>query len=73
MPSDAVLVTGACGLLVATTVLVASFGVSLAVLAGLRVAQLSKPAYDKYPFPTVKVYDPYGNLQRAGKPGPFYR
>jgi hypothetical protein len=59
--------------LVATTVLVASFAVPLAVLAGLRVAQLSKPSYDEYPFPTVKVYDPYGNLQRAGKPGPFYR
>jgi hypothetical protein len=59
--------------LVATTVLVASFGIPLAVLAGLRVAQLSKPAYGNYPFPTVKVYDPYGNLQRAGKPGPFYR
>jgi hypothetical protein len=23
--------------------------------------------------PAVKVYDPYGDLQRAGKPGPFYR
>jgi hypothetical protein len=23
--------------------------------------------------PDAKVYDPYGHLQRAGKPGPFYR
>jgi hypothetical protein len=22
------------------------------------------------PYPTVKTYDPYGDLQRAGKPGP---
>jgi hypothetical protein len=26
-----------------------------------------------WPYPTVKVYDPYGHLERAGKPGPFYR
>ena len=39
----------------------------------LRVAGDPKPAYDHWPYPTVKVYDPYGDLERAGKPGPFYQ
>ena len=39
----------------------------------MRVSGLAEPAYDKYPYPSVKVYDPYGDLERAGKPGPFYR
>ena len=42
-------------------------------LAGLRSAGLSEPAFDKFPYPTVKVYDPYGHLEEAGKPGPFYK
>lgn len=33
----------------------------------------AKPSYDVYPYPSVKVYDPYGDLERAGKPDPFYR
>src|SRR5271167_1290917 len=52
---------------------VVSFALPLAVLAGLRSAGLSQPAYDKFPYPTVKVYDPYGHLEEAGKPGPFYK
>ncbi|MBV8862322.1 MAG: hypothetical protein JO082_07575 [Mycobacterium sp.] len=60
-------------LLVSVTVGLVSFAVPLAVLAGLRAAGLSKPAYDQNPYPSVKVYDPYGHLQDAGKPGPFYR
>ena len=27
----------------------------------------------EFRYPAVKVYDPHGDLQRAGKPGPFYR
>jgi hypothetical protein len=60
-------------LLISVTVGLVSFAIPLAVLAGLRVAGLSKPAYDKNPYPSVKTYDPYGHLQNAGKPGPFYR
>ncbi|OCB30025.1 hypothetical protein A5675_04700 [Mycobacterium malmoense] len=60
-------------LLVSLTVGLVSFAVPLAVLAGLRAADLSEPAYDQNPYPGVKVYDPYGHLQNVGKPGPFYR
>jgi len=60
-------------ILVAVVVGVVSFALPLAVLAGLRSAGLSQPAYDKFPYPTVKVYDPYGHLEEAGKPGPFYK
>ena len=44
----------------------------LGVLSALRVGGLAKPIYDEFRYPAVKVYDPYGDLQRAGKPGPFY-
>ncbi len=60
-------------LLVSVTVGLLSFGIPLAVLAGLRTAGLSRPAYDQNPYPNVKVYDPYGHLEEAGKPGPFFR
>ncbi|MBE1549428.1 hypothetical protein GGC64_003452 [Mycobacterium sp. OAS707] len=60
-------------LLVSVTVGLVSFALPLAVLAGLRDAGLSKPAYDKNPYPNVKVYDPYGHLEEAGKPGPFFK
>jgi Spirocyclase AveC-like len=59
-------------LVVSALVGVVSFAVPLAVLAGLRVAGLSEPAYEHFPYPNVKVYDPYGHLEDAGKPGPFY-
>ncbi len=45
----------------------------IAVFSLLRVGGDPKPAYDQWPYPTVKVYDPYGDLEQAGKPGPFYR
>ncbi|WP_260764381.1 spirocyclase AveC family protein [Mycobacterium sp. SMC-4] len=60
-------------MLVATAVGLISFGIPLAILAGLREAGLSRPSYDQNPYPTVKVYDPYGHLEEAGKPGPFFR
>lgn len=59
-------------LLVSVTIGLLSFAVPLAVLAGLREAGLSGPAYDQNPYPDVKVYDPYGHLREAGKPGPFF-
>lgn len=60
-------------MLVSVAVGLASFGLPLVVLAGLREAGLSRPAYDQNPYPNVKVYDPYGHLEEAGKPGPFFR
>src|SRR5271156_673022 len=52
---------------------VVAFALPLAVLARGRSARGSQPAYDKFPYPTVKVYDPYGHLEEAGKPGPVYK
>lgn len=59
-------------LLSSATIGLVVFSAPLVVLAGLRVAGLSEPAYDRNPYPTMKVYDPYGHLREAGKPGPFY-
>lgn len=60
-------------LLVSAAVGLVSFAIPLAVLAGLRAARLSSPAYEQNPYPNVKVYDPYGHLEESGKPGPFYK
>ncbi len=60
--------------IVATAVLLAVVLTPLAVLGALRVTGFAKPVYDnEFPYPAVKVYDPYGDLERAGRPGPFYR
>jgi hypothetical protein len=66
-------VTTARLLVVATAVLMSAVLLPIAVFSLLRVAGEPKPAYDVWPYPAVKVYDPYGDLERAGKPGPFYR
>ena len=58
---------------VATVVLMSAVLLPIAVFSLLRVAGDPKPAYDQWPYPNVKVYDPYGDLQRAGQPGPFYQ
>lgn len=58
---------------VATAVLMSAVLLPIAVFSLLRVAGDRQPAYDRWPYPNVKVYDPYGDLARAGKPGPFYR
>ncbi|WP_068178614.1 hypothetical protein [Mycobacterium sp. UM_CSW] len=60
-------------LLVSVAVGLLSFSVPLAALSALRAAGLSAPAYEQNPYPNVKVYDPYGHLEEAGKPGPFYK
>jgi Spirocyclase AveC-like len=58
---------------IATAVLMTAVLVPIAVFSLLRIGGDPRPAYDVWPYPTVKVYDPYGDLERAGKPGPFYR
>ena len=60
-------------LFAATAMLLTAVLAPLGVLSVLRVAGFAKPAYDEFPYPAVKVYDPYGDLERAAKPGPFYR
>jgi hypothetical protein len=60
-------------LVVATAVLMSAVVLPIAVFSLLRIGGDPKPAYDVWPYPAVKVYDPYGDLERAGKPGPFYR
>jgi Spirocyclase AveC-like len=60
-------------LLISVSVGVVSFAIPLAILAGLRTAGLSHPAYEQFPYPNVKVYDPYGHLAESYKPGPFYK
>ncbi len=61
-------------LLVTTTaVLLSAVLLPIAVFSLLRISGHTAPAYDQYPYAGVKVYDPYGHLQRAGRPGPFYR
>ena len=58
---------------VATAVLTGAVLAPIAVFSLLRIAGDPEPAYDVWPYPPAKVYDPYGDLERAGKPGPFYR
>jgi Spirocyclase AveC-like len=60
-------------LVIATAVLISAVLIPIALFSLLRVGGGPKPAYDRWPYPNVKVYDPYGDLERAGKPGPFYR
>ena len=58
---------------IATVVLMSAVLLPIAVFSLLRIGGHPEPAYDNWPYPTVKVYDPYGHLERAGKPGPFYQ
>ena len=58
---------------IAAAVLLSAVLLPIAVFSLLRVAGDPKPTYDLWPYPTVKIYDPYGDLQRAGRPGPFYQ
>ena len=58
---------------IATVVLMSAVLLPIAVFSLLRIGGDPKPAYNDWPYPTVKVYDPYGDLERAGKPGPFYQ
>jgi hypothetical protein len=58
---------------IAAAVLLSAVLLPIAVFSLLRVAGDPRPTYDLWPYPTVKIYDPYGDLQRAGRPGPFYR
>jgi hypothetical protein len=60
-------------LMTSTAVLMTAVLAPIAVFSLLRIGTNPEPAYDQWPYPTVKVYDPYGDLERAGKTGPFYQ
>ena len=60
-------------LVTATAVLMSAALLPIAVFSLLRIGGDPKAAYDQWPYPTVKVYDPYGDLEQGGRPGPFYR
>lgn len=66
-------ITAARLLVTASAVLMSAVLAPSAVFSLLRISGHNAPAYDRCQYPTVRVYDPYGDLQRAGKPGPFYR
>jgi hypothetical protein len=54
-------------------VLFPAYLVPIGVMSTLRVAGFAHPSYDTWPYPEVRVYDPYGDVERSGRPGPFYR
>jgi hypothetical protein len=73
LPAFGARITTARLLVVSTAVLMSAVLLPIAVFSLLRIGGDPKPAYDVWPYPDVKVSDPYGHLERAGKPGPFYR
>jgi hypothetical protein len=45
----------------------------ISVFSAIRASGIAtNVVYDEYPFPETKTYDPYGDLQESGKPGPFF-
>ena len=59
---------------VAAVLMMSSILLPISAFAVVRASGIAdQPTYDKYPYPEAKVYDPYGDLERAGKPGPFVR
>jgi len=58
---------------IAAALLLATALVPVTAFSALRISGLARPAYGEWPYPEAKVYDPYGDLERAGKPGPYYR
>lgn len=60
-------------IIIATALLLVVVLMPVGVLSALRAGGFARPVYDEFRYPAVKIYDPYGDLERAGKPGPFYR
>jgi hypothetical protein len=61
-------------LIAGTLVLSVAYLVPMAIFGSLRAAGLTRPNYSgAWPYSDTKVYDPYGDLERAGRDGPFYR
>jgi hypothetical protein len=55
------------GALMITSILVPVTG--FCAIRGLGLAD--NVVFGKWPFPNTTVYDPYGQVEDAGKPGPF--
>jgi len=61
-------------ILVAGVLMMASILGPIAAFALIRASGTAEHVvYDKWPFPETSVYDPYGDVRDAGKPGPFHR
>lgn len=54
---------------VIVTVLLALYG---GFLSGLRLTGLADYLVTPWPYPSTKVYDPEGRLEKAGVPGPYF-
>lgn len=64
--------TSARQVFIAGVLMTSSLLAPIGVFAAIRVAGLAdQVVYHEWPFPETKVPDPYGDLKRAGKPGPF--
>jgi len=59
--------------LAGTLFLMAMYLVPMGLFGLIRVTGLSHPNATKWHYPEAKVYDPYGHLEKAGVPGPFYK
>ena len=54
-------------------VLAAAYTLCLGIYGALRVTGADKPTGQPWPYPQMKVYDPYHHWQQAGLPGPYYQ
>lgn len=45
----------------------------IGVFSAIRASGIAtNVVYDEHPFPETKTYDPYGDVEESGKPGPFF-
>lgn len=61
-------------IVVAAVLMMASILGPIAAFALIRASGTAEHVvYERWPFSETSVYDPYGDVERAGKPGPFHR
>lgn len=66
--------SGSRQVLVAGTLLLTSILLPVSVFSLIRTLGLANHVtYSRYPYTNAKVYDPYGTLRGAGRPGPYVR
>lgn len=65
--------TSARQVVVAGGLMISSILLPIAGFCAIRGLGLADDVvYEEWPFPETKVYDPYGQVEAAGKPGPFH-
>lgn len=58
---------------VAGLLMIASIMGPISVFSAIRASGIAtNVVYDEHPFPETKTYDPYGDVEKSGKPGPFF-